>query len=116
MDRERVADFKTIGFYGLPMPDSFWQKQLGHLKKQKECSMFYAASAYFLKYLDSMDIYYFNPLNPTEREVPGLPKKRMYYKTITGFIITSIILHIKVCQNLDNTVILNFAEESANIK
>lgn len=43
--------------------------------------MFMQRLPYFLKYLDSMDIYYFNPLNPTEREEPGAPEKRMYYKT-----------------------------------
>ena len=44
-------------------------------EKAKECSMFMQRLPYFLKYLDSMDIYYFNPLNPTEREEPGAPEK-----------------------------------------
>ena len=71
---ERVADFKRLDFMVFPrliaLAEAAWTPE-----KAKECSMFMQRLPYFLKYLDSMDIYYFNPLNPTEREEPGAPEK-----------------------------------------
>jgi hexosaminidase len=42
----------------------------------KECSLFMQRLPFFLEYLDSKDIYYFNPFAPDSRPEPGEPEKK----------------------------------------
>lgn len=71
---ERVADEKRLDFMVFPrlvaLAESAWTPSV-----KKECSMFLQRLPYFLGYLDSLGIYYFNPLNPMEHLEPGAPEK-----------------------------------------
>lgn len=71
---ERVADEKRLDFMTFPrlvaLAEAAWT-----VETRKECSLFMQRLPYFLRYLDSLGIYYFNPLNPQERAEPGAPEK-----------------------------------------
>lgn len=71
---ERVADTKRLDFMVFPrlvaLSESAWTKE-----ENKECSIFMQRLPYFLNYLDSLGIYYFNPLNPISTPEPGAPEK-----------------------------------------
>lgn len=71
---ERVADEKRLDFMTFPrliaLAEAAWTPE-----KRKECSVFLQRLPSFLEYLDDLGIYYFNPLNPQEREEPTAPEK-----------------------------------------
>lgn len=59
---ERIADKKRLDFMTFPRiiaaAEDGWT-----LERNKECSMFMQKLPYFLQYLDTMDVIYFNPFN-----------------------------------------------------
>ncbi len=71
---ERVADKKRLDFMTFPrliaLAEAAWT-----LEKRKECSLFMQRLPVFLRYLDTMNIYYFNPLDPNSRPEPLAPEK-----------------------------------------
>lgn len=71
---ERVADAKRLDFMTFPrlvaVAESAWTPA-----KSKECSLFMQKLPYFLQYLDTKGIYYFNPFNPDSTPEPGAPDK-----------------------------------------
>lgn len=71
---ERVADKKRLDFMVFPrlaaVAESAWTPA-----KSKECSLFMQKLPYFLQYLDTKDIYYFNPFDPESTPEPGAPEK-----------------------------------------
>lgn len=71
---ERVADYKRLDFMIFPrlaaVAESAWTPL-----KAKEYSSFMKRLPIFLEYLDSLDIYYFNPFDPNAHPEPGAPEK-----------------------------------------
>lgn len=71
---ERVADEKRLDFMTFPrliaLAEAAWT-----LEKRKECSLFMQRLPFFLRYLDTLNIYYFNPLDPNNRKEPLAPEK-----------------------------------------
>lgn len=71
---ERVADEKRLDFMTFPrliaLSEAAWV-----FEKNKECSLFMQHLPVFLKYLDSLGVYYFNPLDPKSIEEPQSPEK-----------------------------------------
>lgn len=71
---ERVADTKRLDFMVFPrlvaVAESAWTPA-----KAKESSSFMRKLPYFLEYLDSLGIYYFNPFNPSATPEPDAPAK-----------------------------------------
>ena len=71
---ERVADAKRLDFMTFPrlvaVAESAWTPA-----KSKECSLFMQKLPYFLQYLDTKGIYYFNPFAPDTTPEPGAPDK-----------------------------------------
>lgn len=71
---ERVADRKRLDFMTFPRLIAF-SEAAWTVGKAKECSLFMAKLPYFLKYLDGLRLYYFNPFNPTSTPEPDAPEK-----------------------------------------
>lgn len=71
---ERVADAKRLDFMTFPrltaMAESAWTPAL-----RKDCSLFMQRLPYFLQYLDSLDIYYYNPFDRNYHAEPNAPEK-----------------------------------------
>ena len=71
---ERVADLKRLDYMAFPrlvaVAESAWTPA-----KAKECSLFMKKLPFFLPYLDSLGIYYFNPFNPSSTPEPDAPEK-----------------------------------------
>ena len=71
---ERVADKKRLDFMTFPrlaaVAESAWTPA-----KSKECSLFMQKLPFFLQYLDTQGIYYFNPFDPTSTPEPDAPDK-----------------------------------------
>lgn len=71
---ERVADAKRLDFMTFPrlvaVAESGWTPA-----KAKESSTFMQKLPYFLQFLDTKGIYYFNPFNPDSTPEPGAPDK-----------------------------------------
>lgn len=71
---ERVADPKRLDFMAFPrlaaVAESAWTPA-----KAKECSLFMQKLPFFLQYLDTLGIYYFNPFNPASTPEPDAPEK-----------------------------------------
>lgn len=71
---ERVADTKRLDFMVFPrlvaVAESAWTPA-----KAKESSSFMRKLPYFLQYLDSLGIYYFNPFDPSATPEPDAPAK-----------------------------------------
>lgn len=71
---ERVGDSKRLDFMTFPRlvaaAEAGWTPE-----KRKESSLFMQRLPLFLKYLDTLNIYYFNPFAPEERSEPGEPAK-----------------------------------------
>ena len=71
---ERVADTKRLDFMVFPrlaaVAEAGWTPA-----KAKECSTFMQKLPFFLRYLDSKGIYYFNPFHPDSTPEPGAPDK-----------------------------------------
>ena len=71
---ERVADNNRLDFMTFPrlmgVAESAWSPN-----SRKAYSLFMLKLPNYLKYLDSLDIYYFNPLNPQERAEPAAKEK-----------------------------------------
>lgn len=71
---ERVADKKRLDFMAFPrlaaVAESAWTPA-----KAKECSQFMQKLPFFLQYLDTLGIYYFNPFNPASTPEPSAPEK-----------------------------------------
>lgn len=71
---ERVADTKRLDFMTFPrlaaVAEDGWTPA-----KAKECSLFMKKLPYFLQYLDTLGIYYFNPFDPASTPEPNAPEK-----------------------------------------
>lgn len=71
---ERVADKKRLDFMAFPrlaaVAESAWTPA-----SAKECSLFMQKLPFFLQYLDTLGIYYFNPFNPASTPEPSAPEK-----------------------------------------
>ena len=71
---EKVADEKRLDFMVFPrligLAEAAWTPC-----RSKEWSVFMQRLPLFLNYLDTLGIYYFNPLNPLQREEPTAPEK-----------------------------------------
>lgn len=71
---ERVADAKRLDYMTFPrlaaVAEDGWTPA-----KAKECSSFMQKLPYFLQFLDTKGIYYFNPFNPNSTPEPGAPDK-----------------------------------------
>jgi len=71
---ERIADPKRLDFMTFPrlaaVAESAWTPA-----KSKESSLFLKKLPHFLKYLDQLNIYYFNPFDPDLRPEPKAPEK-----------------------------------------
>lgn len=71
---ERVADKKRLDFMVFPrlsaVAEAAWTPA-----KVKENSLFMQKLPYFLQYLNSLGIYYFNPFNPEATPEPTAPEK-----------------------------------------
>lgn len=71
---ERVADAKRLDYMTFPrlvaVAESAWTPA-----KAKESSLFMKKLPYFLQYLDTFGIYYFNPFNPDSTPEPDAPEK-----------------------------------------
>ena len=71
---ERVADKKRLDFMTFPrlaaVAESAWTPA-----KSKECSLFMQKLPFFLQYLDTQGIYYFNPFAPASTPEPDAPDK-----------------------------------------
>lgn len=71
---ERVADPKRLDFMTFPrlvaVAEDGWTPA-----KEKECSLFMKKLPYFLEYLNTLGIYYFNPFNPSSTPEPDAPAK-----------------------------------------
>lgn len=71
---ERVADPKRLDYMTFPrlvaLSEAAWT-----LHKNKECSTFMQKLPFFLKYLDTLGIYYFNPFNSDSTPEPSAPEK-----------------------------------------
>lgn len=71
---ERVADNDRLDYMTFPrlvaVAESAWTTP-----KAKENSLFMQKLPVFLKYLDTMGIYYFNPFEPAQRAEPTAPEK-----------------------------------------
>ncbi|NDV57241.1 beta-N-acetylhexosaminidase [Bacteroides sp. 519] len=71
---ERVGDGKRLDYMVFPrlaaVAEVGWT-----LEKRKECSVFMQKLPLFLQYLDTKNIYYFNPFAPRERLEPAEPAK-----------------------------------------
>lgn len=71
---ERVADTKRLDFMTFPrlaaVAEDGWTPA-----KAKECSLFMKKLPYFLQYLDTLGIYYFNPFSPASTPEPNAPEK-----------------------------------------
>lgn len=71
---ERVADIKRVDFMTFPRlaaaAEAGWNKQ-----ENKNCDKFMKNLPVFLKYLDKLNIYYFNPFNPSATPEPDSPAK-----------------------------------------
>lgn len=71
---ERIADPKRLDFMTFPRliaaAESAWTPA-----KAKECSLFMQKLPTFLRYLDTLGIYYFNPFSPESRAEPKAPEK-----------------------------------------
>lgn len=72
---ERIADGRRLDFMTFPrlvaLAEAAWTNE-----NVKECSLFMQRLPLYLDYLDSLGIYYFNPLNPSERTEPTAPEKK----------------------------------------
>lgn len=71
---ERIADVKRLDFMTFPrligVAESAWT-----VKNNKKYSLFMLKLRHFLNYLDTLNIYYFDPLNPSKRVEPIGPEK-----------------------------------------
>lgn len=71
---EHIADGKRLDYMTFPrliaLAEAAWTPE-----KVKECSLFMQRLPVFLEFLDTLGIYYFNPLNPQERVEPTAPEK-----------------------------------------
>ena len=71
---ERVADTKRLDFMTFPrlvaVAEDGWTPA-----KEKECSLFMKKLPYFLDYLKTLGIYYFDPFNPASTPEPDAPAK-----------------------------------------
>lgn len=71
---ERVADKKRLDFMVFPrlvaVAEAAWTPYT-----VKETSLFMQKLPFFLRYLDTLGIYYFNPFNPASTPEPGAPEK-----------------------------------------
>ena len=71
---ERVADKKRLDFMTFPrlaaVAESAWTPA-----KSKECSLFMQKLPFFLQYLDTQGIYYFNPFAPASTPELDAPDK-----------------------------------------
>lgn len=71
---ERVADTKRLDFMTFPrlvaVAEDGWTPA-----KAKECSLFMKKLPYFLQYLHTLGIYYFNPFDPASTPEPDAPEK-----------------------------------------
>lgn len=71
---ERVADAKRLDFMTFPrlvaVAESAWTPPL-----EKDCSLFMQRLPYFLQYLDSLGIYYYNPFDRNYHPEPNAPEK-----------------------------------------
>lgn len=71
---ERVADKKRLDFMTFPrlaaVAESAWTPA-----KSKECSLFMQKLPFFLQYLNTQGIYYFNPFAPASTPEPDAPDK-----------------------------------------
>ncbi len=72
---ERIADKKRLDYMVFPrlvaVAESGWTPA-----KAKEYSLFMQKLPLFLNYLDSKNIYYFNPFHPDARLEPAEPAKK----------------------------------------
>lgn len=71
---ERVADKKRLDFMTFPrlaaVAESAWTPE-----KSKSCGVFIQNLPYFMQYLDTLGIYYFNPFDPESTPEPEAPEK-----------------------------------------
>ena len=72
---ERIADAKRLDFMTFPrllgVAESAWASEAN-----KSYSLFMMSLPPYLRYLDTLGIYYFNPLDPTSRKEPWGPSKQ----------------------------------------
>ncbi|MDR1382191.1 MAG: beta-N-acetylhexosaminidase [Tannerella sp.] len=72
---ERIGDGKRLDYMVFPrlaaVAEAAWTPA-----RSKECSLFMQKLPLFLEYLDSLNIYYFNPFSPDARPEPGEPGKK----------------------------------------
>lgn len=72
---ERVADNKRLDYMTFPrligVAESAWT-----VESKKSYSLFMMSLPHYLRYLDSLSIYYFNPLDPALRKEPWGPSKQ----------------------------------------
>lgn len=71
---ERIADVKRLDYMTFPrlaaVAESAWTPA-----KSKESSLFMKKLPFFLRYLDGLNIYYFDPFHPDARPEPAAPEK-----------------------------------------